>query len=66
MAYNTTYHAISQPDIKKFNEELKQYTDEGYIPYGSLAVTSTCTADEEYIVFNTYAILLGKTQEVKE
>lgn len=66
MAYKTNYHAISKPDIKSFNEELKQYTDEGYIPYGSIAVASTCTADEEYVVFNTYSILLGKTFEIKE
>lgn len=66
MAYKTNYHAISKPDIKSFNEELKQYTDDGYIPCGSIAVASTCTADEEYIVFSTYSILLGKTYEVKD
>lgn len=61
MGYKTIYHAISKPDINSFNEELKQYTDQGYIPLTALAVASTCTADQEYVVINTYAILLSKT-----
>jgi hypothetical protein len=65
MDYKTTYHAISQPDIKSFNDELKQYTDEGYIPYGPMAVAISHTESFDEYVVSIYSILLSKTIKVE-
>lgn len=65
MDYKTTYHAISQPDIISFNKELKQYTDEGYIPYGTMTVAIAHTDSQEDYVISIYAILLGKTTKIE-
>lgn len=64
MDYKTTYHAISQPDIKSFNYELKQYTDEGYIPFGHMAVAMAHTDSHEEYIVSIYSILLSKTVKV--
>lgn len=65
MNYKTTYHAISQPDIKSFNDELKQYTDEEYIPFGHMAVAMAQTDSSAVFFVLTYSILLSKTVKVE-
>jgi hypothetical protein len=65
MNYKTTYHAISQPDIKSFNDELKQYTDEGYIPFGHMAVAISNTESFDDYTVSIYSILLSKTVKVE-
>jgi hypothetical protein len=65
MDYKTSYHAISQPDIKSFNDELKQYTDEGYIPFGHMAVAISNTESFDDYTVSIYSILLSKTVKVE-
>jgi hypothetical protein len=65
MDYKTTYHAISQPNIESFNKELKQYTDEGYFPYGPTAVAMAHTDSHEENIVSIYSILLSKTVKVE-
>lgn len=64
MAQKINYHAISQPDMKSFNEELKKYTDKGYVPYGGM-LSALAYSGEAYVAIRSYSILLGKTSDVK-
>lgn len=64
MAVRTIYHAISSQDITEFNKELKEHTDEGYMPQGSLSVAITCT--DSLTLFERYSILLYKMVDVAD
>ncbi len=65
MAYKTKYHGLSLTDITEFNNRLEMLSNEGYIPFGGIAVSS-CYNEYHKSVINTYSVLLGKTTEVKD
>jgi len=57
--YTTDYHTISDTDLPRFNKELKKYANEGWMPYGGIAVSTSETR-------TVYCLLLGKTTKVVE
>jgi hypothetical protein len=60
ITYKTNYHTISANSLEKFNKELKEYVDNGYIPFSGVD-TSMCRSEDEESIDMMYTILLSKT-----
>ena len=64
--YTTDYHTISDTDLPRFNKELKKYTNEGWMPYGGIAVSTSVSVSSSSETRTVYCLLLGKTTKVVE
>lgn len=63
--YKTEYKAITKEGLEQFNEELKMYTNNGYIPCCdfNMAIYKHPTEQNSRVCFY-YSILLSKTTKI--